>query len=41
MLRVNMPRDLAQLQLSDLLGEIRPMCRTPDLQGERMLICPT
>ena len=41
MFRVNMTRDLANLQLSDLLGEIRPICRTSDLQGERMLICRT
>ena len=39
MLRVNMTKDLAHLQLSDLQGEIRPTCRTSDLQGERMLIC--
>ena len=38
MLRVNMTRDLAHLQLSDLQGEIRPICRTSDLQGERILI---
>ena len=38
MLRVNMTRDLAHLQLSDLQGEIRPTCRTADLQGERILI---
>ena len=30
MLRVNMTRDLAHLQLSDLRGEIRPICRTSD-----------
>ena len=41
MLRVNMPGDLAHLQLSDLQGETRPICRTSDLQGERMLICRT
>ena len=41
MLRVNMTRDLAHLQLSDLRGEIRPICRTTDLQEERMLICRT
>ena len=41
MLRVNMTRDLAHLQLSDLRGEIRPICRTSDLQEERMLICRT
>ena len=41
MLRVNMARDLAYLQLSDLQGETRPICRTSDLQGERMLICRT
>ena len=32
MLRVNMTRDLAHLQLSDLRSEIRPICRTSDLQ---------
>ena len=37
-LRVNMTRDLAHLQLSDLRGEIRPICRTSDLQEERILI---
>ena len=31
MLRVNMTRDLAYLQLSDLRGETRPLCRTSDL----------
>ena len=36
--RVSMTGDLAHLQLSDLRGEIRPICRTSDLQGERMLI---
>ena len=41
MLRVNMTRDLAHLQLSDLQGEIKPIYRTSDLQGERMLICRT
>ena len=41
MLSVNMTRDLAHLQLSDLQGEIRPIFRTSDLQGERMLICRT
>ena len=41
MLRVNMTRDLAHLQLSDLRGEIRPICQTSDLQEERMLICRT
>ena len=39
MLRVNMTGDLAHLQLSDLQGETRPICRTSNLQGERMLIC--
>ena len=29
------------LQLSDLQGEIKPIRRTSDLQGERMLICRT
>ena len=38
MLRVNMTRDLAHLQLSDLQGEITPTCRTSELQGERILI---
>ena len=37
-LRLNMIRDLAHLQLSDLPGEIRPICRTSDLQGKRMLL---
>ena len=37
MLRVNMTRDLPHLQLSDLQGEIRPICRTSELQGERSL----
>ena len=32
MLRVNMTGDLAHLQLSDLQGETRPICRTSDLQ---------
>ena len=41
MLRVNMTRDLAHLQLSDLQGEIIPICRTSDLQGKRMLIYRT
>ena len=41
MFRVNMTRDLAHLQLSDLQEEIRPICRTSDIQGERMLICRT
>ena len=41
LLRVNMTRDLAHLQLSDLQGEIRPTCRTSDLQGERVLILRT
>ena len=41
MLRLNMTRDLAHLQLSDLRGEVRPICRTSDLQEERMLICRT
>ena len=35
MLRVNMTRGLAHLQLSNLQGEIRPMCRTSDLQEEK------
>ena len=38
MLRLNMTRDLVHLQLSDLQREIRPTCRTSDLQGERILI---
>ena len=41
MLRVNMTRDLAHLQLSDLQDDIRPIGRTSDLNGERMLICRT
>ena len=41
MLRLSMTGDLAHLQLSDLQSEIRPICRTSDLQGERMLICRT
>ena len=41
MLRVNMTGDLAHLQLSDLQGKTGPICRTSDLQGERMLICGT
>ena len=41
MLRVNMTGDLAHLQLSNLQGETRPICRTSDLQEERMLICRT
>ena len=28
MLRVNMTRDMAHMQLSDLQGEIGPICRT-------------
>ena len=38
MLSVIMTRDLAHMQLSDLQGEIRPTCRTSDLQRERILI---
>ena len=41
MLRESMTGDLAHLQLSDLQGETRPICRTSDLQGERTLICRT
>ena len=41
MLRVNMTGDLAHLQLSGLQGDTRPICRTSDLQGERMHICRT
>ena len=41
MLRVSMTGDLAHLQLSDLPGETRPICRTSDLQEERMLLCRT
>ena len=37
MLRVNMTRDLAYLQLSDLQGKIRPTCRTSYLQGKEFL----
>ena len=40
-LRVNMTRDLAHLQLSDLRDEFRPICRTSDLQEEKMLISRT
>ena len=38
MLRVSTTEDLAHLRLSDLQGETT-ICRTSDLQGERMLIC--
>ena len=38
---VSMTGDLAHLQLSDLQSETRPICRTSDLQGGRMLICRT
>ena len=41
MLCVNMTGDLAHLQLSDLRRETRPICRTSDLQGERMLVFRT
>ena len=41
MLRVIMTGDLAHLQLSDLQGETRPLCRTSDLQEDRMHICRT
>ena len=41
MLHVNMKRDLAPLHLSDIQGEIKPICRTSGLQGERWLICRT
>ena len=41
MLRVSMTGDLAHLQLNDLQGETRPICRTSDLQEERMLTCRT
>ena len=41
MLRVNMTRDLAHLQLSDLQDEIRPTCRMSELQRKRMPICRT
>ena len=34
---VNMTRDLAHLQLSDLQGEIRRICRTSVFQGEKSL----
>ena len=34
----NMTRDLAYLQVSDLEEEIKPICRTSELQGERILI---
>ena len=38
MLRVNMTKDLAHLQLSDLQGKIRPICRTSELQDKRILM---
>ena len=41
MLRANMTKALAHLQLSDLQREIRPKCRTFDLPGKRILICRT
>ena len=41
MLPVSMTGDLAHLQLSHLQGENRSICRTSDLQGERMLIFRT
>ena len=41
MLLVNMTRDLAPLQLSDLQGEIRPICRTSFSTGRKILIRPT
>ena len=34
-------KNLAHRQLSDLQGEIRPICRTLELQGERILISQT
>ena len=34
MLPVNMTGDLAHLQLYDLQGEARPICRTSDIQRE-------
>ena len=37
MLRVSMTGNLAHLQLSDLQGEIRPVCRTSDLQEKECL----
>ena len=37
-LRVNMTTDLAHLQVSDLEEEIKHICRTSELQGERILI---
>ena len=37
-LRVNMTRDLTQLQLSDLQGEITPIFRTFELQEGKILI---
>ena len=40
-LRVSMTGNLAHLQLSDLQDKTRPICRTSDLQGERMLLCRT
>ena len=38
--RVNMTRDLAHLQLSDLQGEIRRICRTSVLQEEKLAYTP-
>ena len=40
MLRVNMTRNLAHLQLSDLQGETRPVCRTSDLTGKKNAYMP-
>ena len=37
MLRVNMTRDLAHLQLSDLRDEIRPICRTSEYRKKECL----
>ena len=37
MLSVNMTRDLAHLQSSDLQDEIRPICRTSDFREKECL----
>ena len=39
MLRVNMTVDLAHMQLSDLQGETRPICRTSELPGGTVGVC--
>ena len=40
MLLVSMTRDLAHMQLSDLQGEIRPICETSELQGRKNAYMP-